>query len=715
MATKLLRNPLTRGLHSAEERLDPTGSKGWRSKGNDPFYGNAATQAGNVGEGKVQRAFMSEIQQYGEKHGGDFKGAQFREGIFETNDKYAGMGASPDGRLFDVEGNSLGVVEFKFLGSKSAGKALKTYTDQMQMQMMIADEQYATLAVLDTETGEYSQHTIEADLDHQERLFEASLISQSISSQVTDVVGIRDMRAVIAQQKTGNRSSQTSAANEVSGNEARFEFIGPQPEGVMPVFQEGDTDIDMGSVASAAGKARQLKYDKKNGAEQESEILRSHKQAIKHQRKLDLDAKNAPIQAAQAAKNKVMKGVEEEAMGANLEKNAEKLEADREALAIRKELNTAQGQALQEERQRQVEINNSKGVFGQFKKQMKDSAFVIGIFTDAMKDLVDQQRGGIETSQSYKTLGLEAGTTTEAAASIAQEYERGGGTEQQAFRAVQAVGNVVQQLQQPESRNAYFAPMNARLSLNPRLHAAKASLTNGYLASMPSVGEFANKIAVLSKDMDPATRIDFYSAVGVPEAKFYDPNGNASNVDEFLLDRVDVPESSAAHGMRATVLQTQKDLQMKLLKDEVDDADVTANAIIGGKVALWDIKGGLRSAQGLGADLVASLASVGSDTYAYTSSSDVGAALSTSLVDMLMNDGEKPSNLWDSMKQVGRYSIAGGALPNNSIGNVPNPEGTAKEGKENMTFVLNQTVIGEVEQEAEDDGNLEVFDTEVTR
>jgi len=689
MATKLLRNPLVRGLHAAEERLDPKGLKGWRSKGNDPFYGNAATQAGNVGEGKVQRAFMSEIQQYGEKHGGAFKGAQFREGIFEVNDKYAGMGASPDGRLFDAEGNSLGVVEFKFLGTKSASKALKTYTDQMQMQMMIANEQYATLAVLDTETGEYSQHTIEADLDHQERLFKASQISQSISSQVTDVVGIRDMRAVIAQQKTGNRSSQTTAANKVSGNEARFEFVGPQPEGAMPVFQEDDTDIDLGSVASAAGQARQLKYDKKNKEEQESEILKSHKQAIKHQRKLDLDAKNAPLLAAQAAKNKEQQGVEEEAMGANNQVDEEEREAKREALSIQKELNSAHGQALQIEREREVEARNNSGAFGKFKKSIKDSAFIIGIFTDAMKDLVDAQASGIDKAQDYKSMGIRAGTTTDAAANLTREWEIGGMTQQESRKALQQVGDVVQQIQQPESRAAYYEKVNRALSLNSETQRAKKIFSNDYFATKPSVQELAHKVASASMGWTPENRAYIFNALQLSEAAIYDPEGNLSNIDNLVLEHYKVPVKSAGHGASAQVDHKEEEIQMGLTPNETSEASIEASILMSYNAAAMQKKEKLRSG-GMITDLAGSLVTLATNSFGMTKGSAFGAKLSSDLADAALDPGTL-------LKNAGRFVMTGtGTMPNESMGNIPAVVDPVKVGEDPLTN--NTTVVVNVQQ-----------------
>ena len=180
-----------------------------------PFTGNAHTREGNEGEARAARAFMS----------GPGKSLTMYEAYFEEDENIPGFGVSPDGRLYDQEGASAGLLELKYLSSGSMSGALSKYTPQMQMQMAITGESQTHFYALDKYTGEYVHEVVKANPNMQAELIEAGQSALSMAAGL-DNRGVQALRKQIESNKPRQRKG---ASEKATGQTTSFEV---------------DTDID---------------------------------------------------------------------------------------------------------------------------------------------------------------------------------------------------------------------------------------------------------------------------------------------------------------------------------------------------------------------------------------------------------------------------------------------------------------------------------------
>lgn len=181
----------------------------------EKFIPNAYTKGGNRWEDMVRRSFMS----------GPGKELDYEEAFFETNPEYAGFGVSPDGRLFNQDGSSAGLLELKYLTPKSMEGALKKYTPQMQMQMAITGESQTHFYAYDHSTGDYIHEVVQADEEMQGKLLLAGKEAQAMAANL-------DARGVVAlekQIKEARKPRQRRGSSQGrAGQEAKFEGRGPE-------------------------------------------------------------------------------------------------------------------------------------------------------------------------------------------------------------------------------------------------------------------------------------------------------------------------------------------------------------------------------------------------------------------------------------------------------------------------------------------------------
>lgn len=559
-AANLLKNPSLMGQYMAEDRLDPTGALGYHSKEND-FKGNAYTRQGTDGERKVQAAFMSYMKQ---QEG--FEGMQYEEGIFETRDDMPGIGASPDGRLFDADGNSMGLVEFKFLGSKGAKKALKTYTDQMQMQMLVGGEEYNTLAVLDTQTGEYFQHTIQADPEHQQRLLDAAEIAQSVANEVQDVTGLQTVRKLISTGTGSKRSPETVEAKGKAGEEARYEEpVDAVDEAVVAFESEGGeaAPVDDTVLGRATAATQQALWDKANASDKAKSVERAHTGAIEEQRQRDLKKHHAPMLAK-----------EEQASRMNTEFDKQQAAADKESLSVQKEMDGLHKQALQEERARTVAIRDSAGAFNEFKQGLTKSSGLLSIFTNAVEDFIALEGKGIDDTMDLKRSAMKAGITGEEAYAIQTELKMGGQTEREANASIQQAGSVATKLQDTKEAVGVYSAMQKKLALSDNVD-LMGLVPFEYLASKPSAPEFMEKMVEVTSDLSPQDRKLYLESVGMGSLMSYDDKGKFSNA-ENLTSNMALPEETAlAANAGIVAVETEyRDIAMASVSNNVDGANL---------------------------------------------------------------------------------------------------------------------------------------------
>ncbi len=241
----------------------------------DPYsnldkYGNAYTEMGKVGEDIALRSFLR----------GPGRGLSFEETYLETNASMAGFGATPDGRLYNSDGTSAGLLELKYLGDSTFEDALKAYTPQAQLQMAVGEEEQTHLYVLNRETGEPRHHLIKADKALQSELIESGKKALELS-QGLNASGMEDLMSKI---KLSNRKAR-SVTGDKAGSEARFVEANTTAEEPMSAF-----DPDANTVV--AGRASNTLF---------AEKLKKADQAAKMKDAVDM-ANMSKVEAAETKK-----------------------------------------------------------------------------------------------------------------------------------------------------------------------------------------------------------------------------------------------------------------------------------------------------------------------------------------------------------------------------------------------------------------------------
>ena len=213
----------------------------------ESFTGNAHTREGTEGEDKAAAAFMAS------KHA---KGLTMKEAFFETNKNIPNFGVSPDGRLYDDEGESAGLLELKYLSSGSMEGAVKKYTPQVQMQMAVTGESQTHFYALDKYTGEYVHELIQADPIMQKQLITAGTQALELGSSL-DNRGIQVLRKEIKSKKRKPRA-QVGAEEEGQQESIQLEEEVEEP---MTAFQ-ADT-LAMAKTPTSGGVASHTLLAKK--------------------------------------------------------------------------------------------------------------------------------------------------------------------------------------------------------------------------------------------------------------------------------------------------------------------------------------------------------------------------------------------------------------------------------------------------------------------
>lgn len=224
------------GLKLGEERLDP---------GRVGFRGNAHTREGNDGEGKAKRAFL---------RGEAGRGLLFEEAFFETDDKnFPGMGASPDGRLFNEEGGSEGLLELKFLSPGSMKGAAQKYMSQMQHQMAVTGEKKTHFYALDKITGAEIYETVYYDSEWGQMLKDKSQEAVALGLGLGRQEDARGMRERLDSTKSKN--------NRGWAPEGGVEVGPPKPGTTVYAHEEGSETpmyVYSGNSGSVVLDQRQL-------------------------------------------------------------------------------------------------------------------------------------------------------------------------------------------------------------------------------------------------------------------------------------------------------------------------------------------------------------------------------------------------------------------------------------------------------------------------
>ena len=150
---------------------------------------SAYTKQGNDYEDKVRDTFLAS------KEG---KGIHFEEAFYERHPDNPRFGATPDGRLFNADGSSAGLAEFKLFKdstfSKGKERLIKDINPQVQWQMYVSGEQVTRATWLNSETNEYHHAVIEADPKLQNQMAATARESIKIADQMNSAAEIQKMK-----------------------------------------------------------------------------------------------------------------------------------------------------------------------------------------------------------------------------------------------------------------------------------------------------------------------------------------------------------------------------------------------------------------------------------------------------------------------------------------------------------------------------------------
>ena len=173
---------------------------------------NAYTARGNKMEDRVKRAFMAN----------EGRGLTLKEAYFEESKSLPGFGASPDGRLYNSDGSSAGLLELKYFGESTFGEAKKNTEWQMQLQMMVGEEEQTHFYAINADTGESQHHLVKADPKVQKEIRELGE-SALANAKGLDLRGIQKMERAVKNVRKGSKAEERLKGQTTS-------FVGPVEE-----------------------------------------------------------------------------------------------------------------------------------------------------------------------------------------------------------------------------------------------------------------------------------------------------------------------------------------------------------------------------------------------------------------------------------------------------------------------------------------------------
>lgn len=445
-----------------------------------PFVPNSAMVEGNVGEGHVKAAFMASIATKGEQIGTYADGTpkyapteyeyDFEEAFFETNDDYPGMGASPDGRLYNPKsGASEGLVEFKHLGNKTMPKIAENYYAQAQHQMMIAKEDKVILFGLDKNTGQLVSETIYADEEYQATLARGSKMAHEQAATVKTKEGLDELKNKRSSVQASLPRHLEIKQEELSPEEVENQRFVADEEVIMGVDMtvfdpdsnatpsaptatdaSGGSSVstDASSVADVVENIQNLTNGKPKGAAERKEVSKKKAEAERLQKE---EAHNRKVQ--EALGSSWSKTIED-----NIKATKKKTEADQKAAAAADLLTNSVGKAG-----------------GAFK--------VMGELGNSM---IDSARRGLDAGSDARNRGASRGLSTQEQVSLNMALAEQGVDEKGQKTISNAVGDLNFQTQSLDGASSIKvkAMTAAMKSLNPQNVAAAQSLDHTKMMGM---------------------------------------------------------------------------------------------------------------------------------------------------------------------------------------------------------------------------------------
>ena len=176
-----------------------------------PFSSNYYMAQGTKFEDSVERSFEN------------FSGLKVEEAYFETNPDYEGYGVSPDGFVFDKDGNSKGIAEFKMHNNEDGmKKSLKTYSHQLQLQMMVTGQESVHFYRTNMETSKVMYDIVRRDQKLIDKILIGGLavdkLQEEIMSRTADIRDLPEGAAeAMAEMSRQRKDEEDRLAEEREG------------------------------------------------------------------------------------------------------------------------------------------------------------------------------------------------------------------------------------------------------------------------------------------------------------------------------------------------------------------------------------------------------------------------------------------------------------------------------------------------------------------
>lgn len=183
------------------------------------FIGNSYSEDGNRAEAGTIRSFL----------GKEGKGLIYEEAYFErgTGDLEGIAGISPDGRLYNADGSSRGLLEVKYLTDKSMVGSAERFMEQMQFQMLITGESQVDYYARSSDSNKSMHTVVKADAVIQEGLKKRAMVAKAESLGLS-VEQVDEMK-----HRLDRSTSKSVPSTTLAGEEARYNPAAPQKEFVM--------------------------------------------------------------------------------------------------------------------------------------------------------------------------------------------------------------------------------------------------------------------------------------------------------------------------------------------------------------------------------------------------------------------------------------------------------------------------------------------------
>ena len=580
----------------------------------DPFIPNDYTAEGNKQEPKVRRQFLRTV-------GKEFT---YQEAFFEEDEDLPMLGVSPDGRLYDQEGKSRGLAEFKWLTSNSLKTAVETYTPQMQFQMLITGEEETHFFAMGRHTNEYVYQVVKANPEMQLKLLDEAMkvINKAYGFYEDEVMQMafedikKSKRVELTEKIQGER---TRLEREYTNDEIRsmlfstdaYEFtredlknalFDEDKEYIVAMMEQQKLSSDE-HISDKARKAFLEKQQRERDAERAKEIEEGDELTAKEKEDIlsELDKKRAERreerknirkrkESAEKARDSLKEGQDlpsetietlqaDEARLEELDKEAatdmkktEEMKAEEERLQRLKEINEL-------EQKRTHELKQSSKALTSFSQSVKRASKGLGTIGDFVG-------GGTVAGLDIMRLAAEEGFESQNLRSISYSLLDQGISERAVETSIRAAGELKEKFSRYDTAGAEFSRIIKHMETvgedTPGGTEAREAIQTFYdigyegLMSMESNELLQTVIGIGQGLEDPNARKIFYSAFqGMEQLTMLQED---FDVEGITTGEVDVPEPSLRSTRRGQVTAEKQ-------AERLQEFGATSTGFLGGYLA----------------------------------------------------------------------------------------------------------------------------------